>query len=136
MATLLPAALALSAEVGRIKVSTGEVSVERNGQSLPGAVGTRLEAADILKTGADGTVGMTMSDDSLISMGPNTILSLDRYDFDPVTNDGRFDAQLKKGSLAVITGRIAKKTPEAMSVRTPSAILGVRGTQFVVSANE
>ena len=74
--------------------------------------------------------------DSLLSAGPNSILSLDRYDFDPVTNNGRFDAQLKKGSLAVISGHIAKQAPDAMTVRTPSTILGVRGTEFVVSAND
>ena len=88
------------------------------------------------RTGPDGSVGVTMSDDSLLSAGPNSILSLDRYDFDPVTHKGMFDAQLRKGSLAVISGHIAKQAPDAMMLRTPSVILGVRGTQFVVSAGD
>ena len=50
-----------------------------------------------MKTGADGSVGITMSDDSLLSAGPNSILSLDRYEFDPTTREGRFDASLRKG---------------------------------------
>jgi hypothetical protein len=129
-------ATAAAAEIGQIKVLKGQVSIERNGQALPGALGMRLEPADILKTGPDGSVGITMSDNSLLSAGPNSILSLDRYEFDPTTNQGRFDAQLKKGSLSVISGRIAKQAPEAMTVRTPSAILGIRGTEFVVSAND
>ena len=41
---------------------------------------------------------------------------------------------LRDVSLAVTSGRIAKQTPEAMTVRTPSAVLGVRGTEFVVNA--
>jgi hypothetical protein len=127
---------AAAAEIGQIKVSKGQVSVERNGRVLPGNVGVRLETSDVLKTGPDGSVGVTMSDDSLLSAGPNSILSLDRYDFDPVTQKGVFDAQLKKGSLAVISGHIAKQAPDAMTVRTPSAILGVRGTEFVVSAGD
>ncbi len=127
---------AAAAEIGQIKVSKGQVSVERNGRVLPGNVGVRLETSDVLKTGPDGSVGVTMSDDSLLSAGPNSILSLDRYDFDPVTQKGAFDAQLKKGSLAVISGHIAKQAPDAMTVRTPSAILGVRGTEFVVSAGD
>ena len=90
----------------------------------------------MLKTGADGSVGITMADNSLLSAGPNSILSLDRFDFDPTSNQGRFDAQLQKGSLSVISGRMAKQSPEAMTVRTPSAILGVRGTEFVLSAND
>jgi hypothetical protein len=130
------AAPATAVEIGQIKVSKGQVSIERHGQVLPGTMGTRLEPADILKTGPDGSVGITMSDNSLLSAGPNSILSLDRYDFDATTNQGRFDTQLKKGSLAVISGRIAKQNPEAMTVRTPSAILGVRGTEFVVSVND
>lgn len=129
-------ASATAVEIGQIKVSKGQVSIERDGKLLPGSLGTRLEPADILKTGPDGSVGITMSDNSLLSAGPNSILSLDRYDFDATTNQGRFDAQLKKGSLAVISGRIARQKPEAMTVRTPSAILGVRGTEFVVSAND
>lgn len=130
------AALPALADVGQIKVAKGQVSVERKGQTLPGQVGLALEAADILKTGADGSVGITMRDNSLLSAGPNSILALDRFEFDPTTSAGRFDAHLRRGTLAVVSGRIAKQSPKAMSVRTPSAVLGVRGTEFVVSADE
>jgi hypothetical protein len=123
-------------EIGQIKVSNGQVTVERKGESRPGRVGTRLESSDVLKTGSDGSVGITMVDNSLLSAGPNSILSLDRFEYDPTSNQGHFDAQLQKGSLAVISGRIAKQSPEAMTVRTPSTILGVRGTEFVVAAHE
>ncbi len=142
---LLGASLALSAfalaapasaDVGQIKVAQGSVSVDRKGQALPGQVGLLLEADDVLRTGADGSVGITMRDNSLLSAGPNSILSLERFEFDPTTSIGRFDAQLRRGTLAVISGRIAKKSPQAMTVRTPSAVLGVRGTEFVVSVDE
>jgi len=135
-AALLLCSPAGAAEIGQIKISKGQVTVERNGAALPATVGMRLETADVLKTGADGSVGITMADNSLLSAGPNSILSLDRFEFDPTTSQGQFDAQLRKGSLAVISGRIAKQSPEAMTVRTPSAILGVRGTEFVLSAND
>ena len=125
-----------AADIGQIKVSNGQVTVERKGESRPGIVGTRLESSDVVSTGAAGSVGITMADNSLLSAGPNSILSLDRFDFDPTSNQGRFDAQLQKGSLAVISGRIAKQSPEAMTVRTPSTILGVRGTEFAVAAND
>lgn len=130
------ATLAGAAEIGQIKVSKGQVAVEREGKTLSGAVGTRLETADTVRTGADGSVGITMDDDSLLSVGPNSVLSLERYAFDPTTNRGRFDSALNKGTLAVISGRIAKQSPDAMTVRTPTAVLGVRGTEFVVSAND
>ena len=125
---------ASAAEIGQVKVVKGQVDVERKGQTMPARVGLRLETADVVRTGADGSVGITMADNSLLSAGPNTILSLERFDYDPTTNHGRFDTQLQKGSLSVISGRLAKQSPDAMTVRTPSAILGVRGTEFVVSA--
>ena len=86
-------------------MSRGQVSVERKGEVLPGKVGLRLEPADVIKTGPDGSVGITMADNSLLSAGPNSILSLERFDFDPASNQGRFDAQLKQGSLTVVSGK-------------------------------
>jgi hypothetical protein len=130
---LCVATVAGAAEIGQIKISRGQVTVEREGRVLPAPVGTRLQTADIVKTGTDASVGITMDDDSLLSAGPNSTLSLDRYSFEPTTNRGRFDASLNKGTLAVISGRIAKESPDAMTVRTPTAVLGVRGTQFAVS---
>ncbi|HYN62523.1 MAG TPA: FecR domain-containing protein [Rubrivivax sp.] len=129
-------AMPAAADIGQIKTRKGQVSVERNGQAMPGEVGMRLEAADTLKTGADGSVGITMRDNSMLSAGPNSILSLERFEFDATTSQGRFDTQLQRGTLAVVSGRIAKQSPQAMTVRTPSAQLGVRGTDFVVSTGE
>ena len=77
-----------AADIGQIKVAKGQVSIERNGQTLPGEVGLRLQPADVLKTGADGSVGVTMSDNSLLSAGPNSVLALDRYEFDSTTKPG------------------------------------------------
>ena len=124
------------ADVGQIKVATGQVFVDRKGESLAGRVGLVLEADDVLRTGADSSVGITMRDNSLLSAGPNSILSLERFEFDATTGDGRFDARLQRGTLAVTSGRIAKKSPQAMTVRTPSAVLGVRGTEFAVAVDE
>lgn len=133
---LAMAAPAHAEDIGRIKVSRGQVTVERAGATLAGTVGMRVQASDTIRTGDDGSVGITMDDDSLLSAGPNTALVLERYTFDPTTNQGRLDTALNKGTLAVISGRIAKQSPEAMTVRTPTAILGVRGTSFAVRANE
>ena len=128
--------VAHAVDVGQIKVSKGDVAIERSGQTLPGAIGLRLQTADVIKTGSDGSVGITMSDNSLLSAGPNSVLSLDRYAFDTTTNQGQFDSSLRKGTLSVVSGRIAKQSADAMTVRTPTAILGVRGTEFVVSVDQ
>jgi hypothetical protein len=130
----LPAALA--ADIGQVKTVKGPVTIERGGQTLPVTVGARVQTSDVVKTGADASVGITMIDDTLLSAGPNSILTLDRCEYDPTTSKGRFDTSLATGSLAVVSGRIAKQSPEAMTVRTPFAVLGVRGTEFVVETHE
>ncbi len=128
-----PAAMAQDESIGQVKVSRGQVNVERGGQSMAAPVGLHLHAADVLKTGADGSVGVTLRDNTLLSAGPNSIVSLTLFEFDARTSQGRFDTQLQRGTLAMVSGRIAKQSPAAVSVRTPSAVLGVRGTDFVVS---
>lgn len=133
IALLLACAAAAADDVGQIKIARGQVSVDRDGKTMPAQVGMSLAAADVLRTGADGSVGITMRDNSLLSAGPNSVLALERFEFDPTTHQGRFDSRLERGTLAVVSGRLARQSPDSMTVRTPSAVLGVRGTDFVVS---
>jgi hypothetical protein len=123
-------------EVGQIKVSKGTVHVERDGKRLPAAVGMAVRQSDTLVTGTDGSAGVTFSDNSLLSTGPNSVLVVDHYTFDSTTHVGKFDASLKKGTLAVVSGKMVKQSPGAMRVRTPAAIMGVRGTEFMVQVDE
>jgi hypothetical protein len=123
-------------DVGQVKVAKGTVHVERDGGRLPAKVGMGIRQSDTLVTGADGSAGVTFSDNSLLSTGPNSVLVVDRYSFNSTTHVGRFDASLKKGTLAVVSGKMVKQSPDAMHVRTPAAIMGVRGTEFVVQVDE
>jgi len=129
------ASLAVAADAGQIKTSNGAVFLERGGKRLPASVGTSVQEADKVVTGADGSAGITFTDNSLLSVGPNTVLEIQKYQFDSTTHAGQFDANLKKGTLAVISGKMVKQSPEAMRVRTPSSIMGVRGTEFVVKVD-
>lgn len=126
----------LAESVGQVKVSTGFVSIERAGKRLPGPVGTNIEGADSIVTGADGSAGITFVDNSRLSVGPNSTLAITRFKFDQTTHEGGFDTALKRGTLSVVSGKLAKRSPDAMTVSTPSTILGVRGTEFVVKAGE
>ena len=83
-------------------------------------------------TGDDSAVGVTFHDNTLVSAGSGSVLEIERYSFDSTTHAGKFDASLKKGSLAVVSGKMVKQSPEALRVRTPSSIMGVRGTEFLV----
>ena len=128
-------AFASDLDVGQIKTVRGTVHVERGGQRLAATPGMNVRQADSLVTGADGSVGVTFLDNSLLSLGPSSTLGIDRYSFDSTTHAGQFDASLKKGTLAVVSGRMVKQSPDAMRVRTPSSVMGVRGTEFVVKVD-
>lgn len=140
-AILLAAALglampALAADIGLVKVARGSVHVERGGEKVPVAVGMAIRPADVLVTGADGAAGVTFSDNSLVSVGPDSVFAIDRYRFDPTTHAGEFEGNLRQGRLAAVSGKMVKQSPESMKIRTPSAIMGVRGTEFLVQVGE
>lgn len=134
LAAGLPApALAAAGDIGQVKVARGAVRIVREGRELPAAPGTRVRTADVIVTGPDGSAGIAFADRSLLSIGPGSRLVLDRFVFDPTTHDGAFDSTLGRGTLVAVSGSIAKRSPDAMRVRTPAATLGVRGTEFAVS---
>jgi hypothetical protein len=134
-AVLAVAGPALAADVGLIKVSKGNVQIQRGSAKVPAAVGTGLQLSDVLVTGADGSAGITFTDNSLVSVGPNSVFAIDKYSFDTTTHVGEFEGNLKQGRLAAISGKMVKQSPESMKIRTPSAIMGVRGTEFVVQVD-
>lgn len=119
-------------EAGRVKTSQGAAHIERAGKSIPATVGVSIEESDKIVTGADGAVGITFKDNSVLSTGANSVLEINRYAFNTKTHEGAFESTLSKGTLSAVSGKIVKKTPEAMRIRTPTTILGVRGTEFVV----
>jgi len=136
MLAVIQTGVALAQGVAHIKVVKGTVTVEREGQRIPAAVGMPLQKRDVVVTGPDGSVGITFQDDSLVSAGPRTAVAIDRFTFNPTTHAGQFETTLRGGTLAVVSGKIAKQSPEAMRVRTPSTVLGVRGTEFLVRAGQ
>ncbi|HXN16244.1 MAG TPA: FecR family protein [Usitatibacter sp.] len=135
-ATLLLAGSTLAADIGLIKVSNGNVRIERGEAKLAAGVGAGLQIADVIVTGADGSAGITFTDNSLVSIGPNSVFAIDKYQFDSTTHVGEFEGSLKQGRLAAISGKMVKQSPETMKIRTPSAVMGVRGTEFVVQVEE
>jgi hypothetical protein len=136
LVALAPVAASAEVAIGQIKTEAGAVTVERGGKSRPAAIGDHVFASDTIVTGARSSVGVTFSDNSMMALGPFSRLSLDLFRFDTTTHAGAFDVTLHRGALAVKSGQIVRQTPEAMRVRTPAALLGVRGTEFVVRAGD
>ena len=123
------------ADIGRIKLVSGAATVLRGTQTLAATSGLILQKGDTLVTGKDGRVGVTFNDNTRFAAGPNSRLSVADYAFDDTTHKGKFLTRVDKGSVAIVSGQIAKSNKDAMRVRTPTALLGVRGTRFVVEVN-
>jgi hypothetical protein len=121
---------------GRVKVATGAAFVVRAGQSLPATPGQVVLQADVLRTGGDGRLGITLNDDTRVSLGPASEMRLDRFSY--ASADGGLALVLKfmRGVAAYVSGRIAKLSPDAVRLETPAAIVGVRGTTVAIRVGE
>lgn len=123
-------------QAGIIKVAKGTVSIERGGQKLAAVTGTPVFAGDRIITGTDSSVGITLRDDTLLSAGPKSVLTLDSFAFDTTTHAGSINGSLTRGTLAVVSGKIAKQSSNNVRFRTPATIIGVRGTEFIIEAQD
>jgi hypothetical protein len=121
---------------GRIKVLTGSAFVVRGGAETPAQAGQVVYESDALRTGADGTIGVTLNDDTRLSLGPNSEFKLEKFTFSPA--DSGFGLVLKfvRGAATYVSGRIAKLAPDSIRLETPAAIIGVRGTTLAISVLE
>ncbi|MBJ7310908.1 FecR domain-containing protein [Rugamonas sp. CCM 8940] len=134
-ATLLAlSAPTLAAELpaGMVKTSKGQAVIEHEGKPSPALPGAALMSSDRIVTGADGSVGVTLRDETLLSVGPNSHVWLEKFAFNPTTHEGALDATVKRGTMGVISGKLSKQSPGAVQFRTPSSVLGVRGTEFLI----
>jgi len=130
------AAYADAGSIGNAKIVNGAVSVVRNGSTVPIKLGDAVMEHDVFQTGADGSLGITFTDNTSFSLGPNSSIAVDTYFFDPKNLKGNMVAKIKKGTMMVRTGELTRQNPGSVQVKTPRTVLGVRGTTFVVSVDE
>ena len=132
IATAGGASAAETTPIAQIKKVTGQAAVLRPGERRPAVVGAMLFVKDVIETGPDGGIGITFTDNTVFSAGPSSEIALAEFQFDSNDFRGAVLADMRRGTLAVVSGDIARSTPGAMKIRTPTAILGVRGTTFAV----
>jgi hypothetical protein len=117
---------------GHVKIASGSAFIVRQNATVPARPGELVFATDALRTGADGTVGVTLMDDTRLSIGPSSEVRLERYVYAP--GEGGFGMVLNfvRGVGAYVSGRMAKLAPDSIRLETPAAIVGVRGTTVAV----
>ena len=124
--------MAQSTPAGRIKTVSGGAFLVRQSAVIAAQPGQTVFEDDQLKTNADGFIGLTLKDDTLLSLGPNTDVHLDRFVFSPGEGRLGFALRIARGLVAYVSGRIAKLSPDSVRLETPSGIVGVRGTRLAI----
>ena len=83
---------------------------------------------DKVTTDARGRMQVLLNDQTTFTIGPDTELVLDGFEFEPFNNEGKISATVKKGVFRFVTGSIARKKPDNMKIKLPVGTIGIRGT--------
>jgi len=132
LAIFCAVASADNSQVAQIKTVSGQAEIVRNGARSAAKVGDPVYEKDTIETGADGSIGITFIDNTVMSSGPNSQIVLEDYKFNSSNFTGSMLTDMRRGTVSMVSGDIARSSPGAMKVRTPTALLGVRGTRFVI----
>jgi hypothetical protein len=115
---------------------SGQAEIVRNGARVAARIGDPLYEKDTIDTGGDGSIGITFIDNTVMSSGPNSEIVLEDYQFNSSDFKGSMLTDMNRGTVSMISGDIARSSPGAMKVKTPTAVLGVRGTRFVIQVKD
>ena len=118
--------------IGTFKQVEGETWVGPAGARQAVAPGAGVDVAQRVSTGATGAATITLKDGTVLTMGPNTTMDLSKFQFNATTQEGNFLLDLLQGSVRVVTGLLARINPDLFKVQTPTSVVGVRGTDFIV----
>ncbi len=121
---------------GRVKVVAGAASIVRAGQVIAAQPGQAVFESDSLRTGTDGRIGVTLADDTRVSVGPGSEVRLDSFAYAPESGRVGLALQFIRGMAIYVSGQIAKLAPDSVRLDTPAATLGVRGTTLAVRVSE
>jgi hypothetical protein len=117
---------------GRVKTVSGDAFIVRAGTTLPVQVGHEVFESDRVRTGAGGRVGLTLRDDTRVSIGPQSEVRVDTFRYAPAEGHLALALRFVQGVAVYVSGRIAKLAPDAVRLETPAAIVGVRGTTLAL----
>jgi hypothetical protein len=135
LAATLPPVQARGSGAGRIKAVVGTASIVREGHTKPAVVGAQVYESDVLRTGFNGQLAVMLRDESRVSIGPNSELTLSAFSYAPSEGKLALALRMARGVLSYVSGRIAALMPEAVRLETPSSVIGVRGTHALVKVN-
>ena len=119
--------------IGVIGVAVGEINNQNNEKLLSGS---KIFYGDTILVKSKSNAQILFLDETVMTVGEGTELTIDDFIYDPKTNNGNFVTNIKSGIVKTISGKISEKNPENLEIKIPNGSLGVRGTEFLVSLND
>jgi hypothetical protein len=125
----------LFGSAGKLTEVTGPAQITRNKNKIEGKVNTGIEMNDMLET-LKGKAGITFEDGTKVMCTEFSKLTIDEFVYDPSTGKGKLAMKATLGTVRYASGLIAKNSREDIKVKTPTASVSVRGTDFAMSVDE
>ncbi|GJL54641.1 MAG: hypothetical protein NPIRA02_17730 [Nitrospirales bacterium] len=125
-------ALAEQPVIGTVKTVNAHAFIIRGKDRIQCHVGDAIFQRDVLETDETGSLGVTLKDNTRLSLGPTSHLTVHEFIFNPQHEHYSLVTEMIRGTLVYLSGIIAKLSPESVSIRTPTATVGIRGTRFVI----
>jgi len=118
-----------------VKSVTGVVKVTRQQETFDAKSGSTLLVSDRIITAPGASAAIVFVDGTLLTLGSGADILVRDYVFAPKDNKFAFSVYLSKGSAIYESGKIGKLSPQSVTVQTPKATVGVRGTRFLIEVN-
>ena len=123
------------ASIGEITASTGPGTIKRETDRFDGVVGTGLEMQDAITT-QDGAWQLEFEDETRVDVTEHSRMVIDEFIYDPNSGKGALGMRATLGAVRYASGQIAKNSRQRVNIRTPSAKITVRGTDFMMIVDE
>ncbi len=135
---LLLITLDASAAIGTMKEVQGTaIEIKRSKSVISGKTNTEIESMDLVSVGSKSEVGITFKDNTKVKITENSRLVIDDFVFDPKKTDaGKLGMKVALGTVRYASGQVAKNNPQSVNIKTPTASIAVRGTDFAMTVDE
>lgn len=131
---ILLTSLTLFASIGKVVAFRGDATIVRDDKQLKVKLGSEIEKNDKITTKANAKMQLIFNDRTIITIGPNSNFKVEEYIYEKRKNRAQFS--MKRGTFNTITGKIGKIAPNRFKIKTKSATIGIRGTQFLINASQ
>lgn len=137
IAALLLIPVVAQAAIGSITEQTGSAEIKRGKAAIAGKKDVGIESDDGVNVASNSEVGITFRDNTRVKIKANSRLIIDDFVFDPKKSDaGKMAMKVAMGTVQYASGQIAKNNQQNMNIKTPTATIAVRGTDFAMTVDE